>query len=141
MVVRSQMCNSERDNNLKPHEHAMLDHSPCPSPRKEPLGKLFSAFLGGAFFFLLLSSTAYAGEGVTLIFQSGQMVTIEDGFGAIVRAMESLDGKESQKKIVKLNLNGSTFLVDVSEVVVVCRDTCRDLKVAHQLDPSRGKDR
>lgn len=93
-------------------------------------------------FIIFLPSAVLAGEGVTLVFKSGQVVSINDGYRAVVSAMRSLDKKSTEvNKIVELSVGGSTFLLNMAEVVIVCRDECSNLQVNHQLDPARSKSR
>lgn len=88
-----------------------------------------------------LPLTALAGEGATLIFKSGQVVQISDGYLEISRAMMSLDKTHVQSRVIELNIGGNTFIINMSEVALICRDKCTGLKIIHQLDPSRGKSR
>jgi len=89
--------------------------------------------------FLIRPNTALAGDAATLIFESGQVVMIEDGYRQIVDSMKGLTGQPDQHKIVELNIGGGSFLLNVSQVVVVCRDDCKSLLIRHQLDPARSK--
>ena len=93
---------------------------------------VFSALL------LLNSRVALAGDAATLVFKSGQMVMIEDGYNKVVDQMRSISGKPEQPHIVELNIGGGSFLLNISEVVIVCRDDCKSLIVRHQLDPARA---
>ncbi|RMG45105.1 MAG: hypothetical protein D6719_00680 [Candidatus Dadabacteria bacterium] len=86
-----------------------------------------------------LAVPAYAGDAATVIFKSGQVVMIEDGFREIVSEMKKLNNSSASHKILELNIGGGTFLLNVAEVVVVCRDDCKSVKIRHQLDPARGK--
>ncbi len=87
---------------------------------------------------LFITPKCYAGDAATVIFESGQVVKIDDGFRQIVDAMRSLNGSSAHHKIVELNIGGGSFLLNVAEVVIVCRDACDPLTVLHQLDPRRG---
>jgi len=98
-----------------------------------------NAILLFVFFLSVCIASAYAGDGVTLVFESGQVVKINDGYTKIVRAMRKLHESVSEHHIVELEIGGSTFVLNVAQVVVVCRDDCRSLEVRHQLDPKRGK--
>ena len=85
-------------------------------------------------------ANALAGDGATVIFKSGQMILIDNGYGQIVESMKSLNlGKDSQHKIISLDVGGGEFILDLAQVVVVCRDVCKSVTVLHQLDPSRGR--
>lgn len=82
---------------------------------------------------------AWAGDAATVIFKSGQVVKIEDGFRQVTEALKQYraDG-HGGGAIVELNLGGGTFLLNVAEVVIACRDTCAGLTIMHQLDPKRA---
>ena len=97
----------------------------------------------GAFLLLfgLCCQPAFAGDAATVIFQSGQVVKIDDGFRQIVDAMKGLNSSNKSYKIVELNIGGGSFLLNIAEVVIVCRDACEPLTVLHQLDPRRGSSR
>lgn len=84
-------------------------------------------------------SLAWAGDAATVIFSSGQVVRLTEGYPQILEAMRTLNQRSAEHKILELKLGGDTFLLNVAEVVVVCREECRSLKYVHQLDPSRGK--
>lgn len=90
---------------------------------------------------LILVPRAFAGEGATIIFESGQVIQIDDGYKEIVNGLKSLSSGSQQHKILEITLGGSTFLINVAEVVIVCRDRCSNLTVLHQLDPKRGGNR
>jgi|GEM_PF-3542408 len=80
----------------------------------------------------------WAADAVTLIFKSGQVVKIDDGYRQIAEAMKTLNVEDRFYKIIELNIGGGSFLLNVAEVVIVCRDNCAPLTVLHQLDPKRG---
>jgi hypothetical protein len=87
---------------------------------------------------LLLPISAFAADAATLIFRSGQRVYVDDGFRLIVDAMKSLNEKSQDHKVVELNIGGGSFLLNVAEVVIVCRDKCVSLQVIDTRDPARG---
>lgn len=87
---------------------------------------------------LILVSQAWAGDGATVIFKSGQVVQIDDGYRQIVESMKTLNGASTDHKILELTIGGSSFLLNISEVVIVCRDNCSNVVILHQLDPKRG---
>lgn len=87
---------------------------------------------------LLCPVSALAGDGVTMIFRSGQVVLIDNGYKQIVDAMKSLnDEKDVRHRIVALDIGGDNFMLNLAELVVVCRDTCKSLTVQHQLAARR----
>ncbi|RIL11148.1 MAG: hypothetical protein DCC75_02935 [Proteobacteria bacterium] len=89
-------------------------------------------------FTLGLVAPAWAGDKATIVFESGQVVTIDDGYRQIIDAMKKLDGQNVEHRIVEFQIGGGSFLLNVAEVVIVCRDNCSSLTVVHQLDPKRG---
>jgi hypothetical protein len=82
------------------------------------------------------AAPALAADAATVIFKSGQVVRIADGFRQIIDAMRGL--KDEKHKVVELNIGGGSFLLDVAQAVIVCRDNCSSLTVLHQLDPRRS---
>jgi hypothetical protein len=85
-----------------------------------------------------VASEAYAGDAAMLIFKSGQVVKIDDGFRQISEALKRGQDAEGKSAVVELNLGSGTFLLNVAEVAVACRDDCSGITVMHQLDPKRG---
>jgi hypothetical protein len=86
---------------------------------------------------LASSASAWAGEGATIIFRSGQTIMLDSGYNEIAAAVKAHTNKRTSE-IVSLNIGGNEILLDVSEVVLLCRDSCRTLRLSHQLDPERG---
>lgn len=78
---------------------------------------------------------ARAGEGATIIFRSGLVVTLNNGYEQIFSQLKTA---KAGPNLVSLNIAGSDFTIDVSEIVVLCRDQCNAMGVMHQLDPKRG---
>lgn len=87
---------------------------------------------------LVAAAAARAGEAATLVFRSGQVVYLDNGYGAIVAAMSKLNHDSQAHNIVDLNIGGGSFLLNVAEVVIVCRDNCPSLTVQDMRDPARG---
>jgi hypothetical protein len=83
-------------------------------------------------------SELFAADAATIIFRSGQRVLIDDGYRAIVEAMKDLNSKSQDHKVVELTIGGGGFLLNVAEVVIVCRDSCGSLQVVDTRDPARG---
>ena len=88
---------------------------------------------------LLFAAPAFAGDAATVVFKSGQVVQIPDGFREIINSMKTLNRESSDHAIVEMNIGGGTFLLNVAEVVIVCRDECKSVNIRHQLDPARSK--
>lgn len=82
------------------------------------------------------ASTAWAGDAVTVIFKSGQIVYLrEGGYQKVIDAVRGGSGG----KFVELTVNGGTFLLSVEDIALVCRDDCRNIVVSHQQDPKRAQ--
>ncbi len=90
--------------------------------------------------FFLLSSpiSALAGDGATLLFKEGQVAYISNGYSALVQEYKRLEGKNATHKIVELNLESSSFLINIAEIVLICRDRCTSLEVN---DPRKSSQR
>lgn len=106
-------------------------------------GKIFGAneVKSIKIFFLLMAlwpTVAFAGDGATIIFNSGQIVKIDDGFRQVVEAIKSQSKDSNTSRFIELNLGGGTFLLNLNEIAIVCRDNCTGLTIQHQLDPKRG---
>jgi hypothetical protein len=84
------------------------------------------------------ATPALAADAATIVFNSGQRVYINNGYGQIVTAMKQLNARSQDHQIVDLNIEGGSFLLNVAEVVIVCRDRCTSLEVVDFRDPSRA---
>ncbi len=87
---------------------------------------------------ILVPLHAFAGDAATVIFKSGQVVRIDDGFRQLVEAMKKVKPTD-EFSLLEMNISGGTFLLNMAQAVVVCRDTCSSLQIMHQLDPRRGQ--
>jgi len=74
----------------------------------------------------LLSFSAFAADGVTLVLKEGATIKLSDGYKPIVDAVKGgkLDG------IIEVNLGGNFFYLRLSEIVAICRDDCPNMKVS-----------
>lgn len=98
------------------------------------LGTFIALIIG----LLLTPQAALCGDAATIIFDSGQVIRIDDGYRQVMEAMKTLNTESRIHKIVELNIGGGGFLLNVAEVNIVCRDQCAPLTLIHQLDPKRG---
>ncbi len=78
--------------------------------------------------FFFCPSLALAGEGATLLFQDGSLVYIRDGYKNIISAMKKLEKSTSTQKVLELNLDGNSFMINLSQVSIVCRDRCSNVQ-------------
>ena len=81
------------------------------------------------FVVLLSTSNAYAGDGVTIVFQEGQVVQLNYGFNSIASAFRSLGNSSSGRKIMEVSVEGGTLLIDLSQVAIVCKDDCKGMVI------------
>lgn len=100
--------------------------------------KLVLGIWTATLFNLLIPSHSFAAEGATLLFREGQVVYVTNGYKQLSEAFKGLSGKAEQAKIVEVSIEGSTFLLNLSEVVLVCRDRCSNLEIN---DPRRTEKR
>jgi len=77
-----------------------------------------------------LPLSAYGADAATVIFDSGQTIRVDDGFRQIAEAM-----KTGKPEVLELAVGNATVLLNIREVVVLCRDQCRGVGIKHQLDP------
>lgn len=108
--------------------------------RKANLQSLFQVITFLALTTLFSTSSALAGDGVTVIFKSGQVVVMDYGYQKIVDQVKASGRSQSNtNSFVELTVNGGSFLLSLDEIALVCRDDCRNLVVSHQQDPKRAK--
>lgn len=76
---------------------------------------------------LAIPQVAHAGDGATIVFKSGVMVTLNNGYKQLVDGMKELKTKGSQNFPVEILIEGNSFFVNLGEVAVLCRDSCSSL--------------
>ena len=98
-------------------------------------------FLAALFLSTVLSfpNQAFAGDGAKIVLKSGIIIFINNGYQSVIEEMMKLNRNSQDHRIVKLTIEGGTFLLNTAEVVLVCRDRCKSLEVIDTRDPSRGK--
>lgn len=96
-------------------------------------------FIGLVFFIMVhcMSASAYA-AGATLVFKSGIRIYVNNGYEKIVDAFLKIKS-DARHEIVSLDVEGGIFLLDVAEVVVVCKERCTSITLEDTRDPSRGR--
>lgn len=86
--------------------------------------------------FALAGAPAEAADGATLVLREGQIVRTNYGYKQISEAFKQ--GADADKKrILELTIEGSSFLIDLSNVVIVCRDDCPAIRVEDPRQTSR----
>lgn len=96
-------------------------------------------FIVASFLALVMPASAFAGEGATIIFRSGLVVLVDNGYKQILDGVLSLNNKSTDHKILQLNLEGGSSLINLAEVAIVCRDRCTGVEVIDSRDPARAK--
>ena len=86
---------------------------------------------------LFAPAMAFA-TGATLVFKSGLRIYVNNGYEKIVDTFSTID-KDARHKIVSLDIEGGIFLLDLSELVVVCKEKCTSISIVDTRDPARGR--
>lgn len=73
--------------------------------------------------------TAIAGEGATVVFDSGTIVYLKNGYSQLISAFKNANETSGEQDVLELNIEGTSFAIDLREVVVICRDQCSALEV------------
>jgi hypothetical protein len=72
---------------------------------------------------------AYAGDAATIVFKSGVTITLNNGYKQLVEGMKGLRGKGAENYPVEIQIEGTSFFINLGEVTVLCRDTCSALNM------------
>jgi hypothetical protein len=96
------------------------------------------AFFCAVFFVFVAPDSALAGDGATIVFKSGVIVTLNNGYKQLVDGMKDLRTKGSQNFPVEILIEGTSFFVNLGEVAVLCRDTCSSLTVISPKPQGKG---
>lgn len=83
-----------------------------------------------------LPAMALAQEEVALALKSGHVIRIPYGYSQIAEAMKRM--REERNFVVEINVNGAPMLLNLPEVVAVCKGKCTYLDVVDKRDPSRA---
>jgi len=79
---------------------------------------------------MVLPKAAHAGDGATIIMKSGVVITINNGFAQLVAGMKSLKSSGVQNYPVEIEIENTSFFVNLGEVALLCRDTCSSMTIA-----------
>jgi hypothetical protein len=85
----------------------------------------------------LIPGKAFAGDGATVVFKSGVIIALNNGYKQLVDGMKDLRTKGSQNFPVEILIEGTSFFINLGEVAVLCRDTCSSLTVISPKPPSK----
>lgn len=97
----------------------------------------FKSFLAASLITLFIPAFASA-TGATLVMKSGLRIYVNNGYEKIVDGFETID-KDARHKIVSLDIEGGIFLLDLSELVLVCKEKCTSISIVDTRDPARGR--
>ena len=79
---------------------------------------------------LILAVPAWAApDPATLLLKSGAILRLNDGYRELVQAMGSLGSSNSTVKVLDLSIGGEPFIINVVEVVVLCKGSCNAMKI------------
>jgi hypothetical protein len=70
---------------------------------------------------------AHAGDGAMIVFKSGVVVNLDNGYKQLVDGMKGLKAKGSENYPVEIQIEGTSFFINLGEVTVLCRDRCSSL--------------
>ena len=70
-----------------------------------------------------------APDPATLLLKSGAVLRLNDGYRELVQAMTSLGSSNSTVKVLDLSIGGEPFIINMVEVVVLCKGSCNAMKV------------
>lgn len=78
---------------------------------------------------------AYAGDAAMIVFKSGVVVNLDNGYKQLVDGMKGLKMKGSENYPVEIQIEGTSFFINLGEVAVLCRDRCSSLTI---ISPKQG---
>ena len=90
-------------------------------------------------FAVLRPLPAFAGEGATIVFKSGAVVFVADGYKELVSGMRDLNRTKTENFYIEINLEGNSFFLNIAEIAVICRDRCRSLELIAVLGKERSR--
>ena len=85
---------------------------------------------------LAVGGVALAQEEVALALKSGHVIRIPYGYSQIADAMKRM--RDERNVIIEINVNGAPMLLNLTEVVAVCKGKCSYLDVVDKRDPARA---
>ena len=101
--------------------------------------RIFLVLLFCTLTFAVMPRQALAADGATIIFRSGIRAYVSNGYSKILEVMKNLNNSSARHSVVQLDIEGAPFLLNVAEVVILCRDECTSLDVIDTRDPARSR--
>lgn len=81
-------------------------------------------------------STAYAGDGVTLVMKSGAVIFMRRGYDQIAAGIREYNSKSNVETLIKqIKIEEGTFYINLNEIAIACRDHCRSLEITPPRKP------
>lgn len=78
----------------------------------------------------MLPTHAFAGNGATIILETGVIFKIRQGYDQISSAMQKLSKKDvSTTKFQEIKSDGTSFTINLSKVAAICRDECQPVQI------------
>jgi hypothetical protein len=78
---------------------------------------------------MLAVDSAFAGDGATIVLKSGAIITINNGYTQIVGGMKEFNRRGTENFNAEINMEGTTFFINLADVALVCRDECKSLEI------------
>ncbi len=75
------------------------------------------------------AAPAYAGDGATIIFKSGTVVYMNNGYQQIAAALVELNKKGGENYTTEVKIEDATFHINLGAVAIVCRDRCSSMQI------------
>ena len=94
--------------------------------------RLFTILLVALTINITTSSPAYAGDGITLVFKSGVVVYFNNGYKQILDEVKKFNRQGSDTYMGELSIGGETMVINLAEVVILCRDRCSGMQVVNE---------
>ncbi len=88
-------------------------------------------------FLILTPRPAFAGDGATILMKSGVVLTITNGYNQLVSGMRALKSTGGYNYPVEVEIENTSFYVNLGEVALLCRDTCSSITIT---SPRQSKD-
>lgn len=77
-------------------------------------------------------SLALAGEAATIVLSSGAVISFNNGYTQLSSALKEfnkVNRRGGDSYLAEINIEGSTFFINLSQVALVCRDTCSSMSI------------
>lgn len=105
---------------------------------RAPLVRRIVPLLACALYLGALPQGASAADGATLVLREGQIVRTNFGFKEIAEAFKKMPASEHHK-VLELTIEGGSFLINLADVAIVCRDDCPSLQVEDPRQTNRNR--